>query len=266
MPQREVIGLVPMAGRATRLSPLPCSKELFPITMPASDGSARPRVVSHFLLERMRLAGVRKAFLVIREGKWDIPAYYRDGSEMLDLSLAYLVARLPYGPPFSLDTAYPFVQDATVVIGFPDILFQPDDAFSHLIARQEATQADLVLGLFPLPEHLVDDMTELDESGRVRRYYIKQRVPHLSHSWMIATWAPSFTQFMHEYLREYLRANGAPSQEFGMAHVMHAAVEAGLLVQTVTFHDGRFLDIGTPQGLMQLPAFLATGNSQLRPT
>lgn len=266
MPQREVIGLVPMAGRATRLSPLPCSKELFPIAIPGADGSVRPKAVSHFLLERMRLAGIRRALLVIREGKWDIPAYYKDGAEMLDLSLAYVVARLPHGPPFSLDTAYPFVQDAIVAMGFPDILFHPDDAFSHLIARQEATQADLVLGLFPLPEHLVDDMAELDESGRVRRYYIKQRVPHLSHSWMIAAWAPGFTQFMHEYLREHLQTNGAPSQEFGMAHVMHAAVEAGLLVQTVTFHDGRFLDIGTPQGLMQLPAFLATGNSQLRPT
>ncbi len=256
MSQREVIGLVPMAGRATRLSPLPCSKELFPIAMPIADGHARPKVVSHFLLERMRLAEIRKAFLVIRDGKWDIPAYYKDGAAMLDLDLAYLVARLPYGPPFSLDTAYPFVKDAIVAMGFPDILFQPDDAFSHLLARLEDTQADLVLGLFPLPEHLVDDMTELDDAGRVRRYFIKQRVPHLSHSWMIAVWAPSFTQFMNEYLRNYLQTNGAPAEEFGMAHVMHAAVETGLHVQTVTFHQGAFLDIGTPQGLMQLPAFL----------
>lgn len=255
MTRRDVIGLVPMAGRATRISPLPCSKELYPVALQQLAGGARPKVVSHFLLERMRLAGILNTFLVIREGKWDIPAYYNDGIALLDLNLAYVLARLPYGPPFSLDAAYPFVRDAIVATGFPDILFQPDDAFSHLLARQEAAQADVVLGLFPLPEPLVDDMVELDDDGRVRQYFIKQRVSHLKYSWMAAVWAPGFTQFMHDYLREYLQTNGAPEREFGIAHVVHAAVNAGLVVQTVAFPEGRFLDIGTPGGLAQASSF-----------
>jgi glucose-1-phosphate thymidylyltransferase len=251
----EVIGLVPMAGRATRLAPLPFSKELFPVLL---RGAARPKVVSHFLLERMRAAGIRRAFLVIRAGKWDIPAYYEDGIESVDMHLAYVTARLPYGPPFSLDAAYPFVRDSIVAMGFPDILFRPANAYEHLLAHLSATRADAVLGLFPLPDTLVDDMMELDHTGRVRRYYVKQRVPDLKTTWNVAVWTPRFTQFMHEYLRAYLESNEAPSSEFIIGPVFEAAVNAGLIVQTVELHDARFLDIGTPEGLQQLPAFLGT--------
>lgn len=256
MAQQEVIGLIPMAGCATRLSPLPFSKELYPVALNDLGERTCSKVVSHFLLERMSLAGIRKAILVIRSEKWDIPAYYKDGTDLLKMNLAYVVARLPYGPPFSLDAAYPFVRDAIVATGFPDIVFWPDDAYSHLLTRLSATRADLVLGLFVLPEPLIDDMLAVDDDGRVKQYFVKQRVPHLKYSWMIAVWVPTFTQFMHDYLREYLQINGAPSQEFGIAHVVHAAVNAGLVVQTVPFPQGRFLDIGTPDGLAQLPKFL----------
>jgi glucose-1-phosphate thymidylyltransferase len=256
MTPREVIGLVPMAGRATRLVPLPFSKELYPIVSDHGGSGARPKVVSQFLLERMRLAGIRKAFLIIRDGKWDIPAYYNDGTELLDLHLAYVTARLPYGPPFSLDAAYPFVKDAIVALGFPDILFQPEDAFGRVLARQSATQADVVLGLFPLPEHLVDDMMELDDAGRVRRYFVKQRIPHLNTTWNVAVWTPEYTRFMHEFLRDYLRTNDAPRSEFIIGQVIEAAVDAGLVVQTVSLPNACFLDLGTPEGLSRLPAFL----------
>jgi glucose-1-phosphate thymidylyltransferase len=86
----EVIGLIPAAGLASRLSPLPCSKELFPIGFKASSRghNLNPKVVCHYLLEKMRLAGITNAYIVIREGKWDIPAYFGDGS-ILDMHLAY---------------------------------------------------------------------------------------------------------------------------------------------------------------------------------
>ncbi|WP_233744930.1 hypothetical protein [Leptodesmis sichuanensis] len=59
----EVIGLIPCAGQATRLAPLPLSKELYPVGLRSlPDGKLRPKVVSHYLLEKMRLAGIRKAF------------------------------------------------------------------------------------------------------------------------------------------------------------------------------------------------------------
>jgi hypothetical protein len=45
MRKDEVIGLIPCAGRASRISPLPCSKEVLPVGLRrTSDGSLRSKV------------------------------------------------------------------------------------------------------------------------------------------------------------------------------------------------------------------------------
>ena len=100
-PQPKVLGLIPAAGKAARLSPLPFSKELYPIGFgPVGQGhSLRPKVVCHYLLEKMQFAGITKAYIILRNGKWDIPAYLGDG-KMLDMNLAYLIMRLPFGVPY----------------------------------------------------------------------------------------------------------------------------------------------------------------------
>ena len=98
----------------------------------------------------MYRAGIRKAYIVLREGKWDIPTYYNDEAALLDMHLAYLMMRWPYGPPFTVDQAYAFVRHAIVAFGFPDILFEPRDAFVHLLERQAATGAMSSLACAPL--------------------------------------------------------------------------------------------------------------------
>jgi glucose-1-phosphate thymidylyltransferase len=257
--QREIIGLVPMAGRATRISPLPMSKELYPVSIQTTDTGVSPKVVSQFLLERMRWAGVQKTFIVIRDGKWDIPAYYKDGCALLDMPLSYVLTTVPHGAPFSLDAAYPFVKDATVVTGFPDILFQPDDAFSQLIEKLDQTSADVVLGLFPHDQPAKDDMVDDDPSemggGRVRAIYIKQDVQHVNHCWNIAVWTPRMTEFLHQYMMNTLKTGEALKRELSVGHVIQAALAAGLDIRGVRFPDGKFLDIGTPEGLGQAQEF-----------
>ena len=89
---KEVIGLIPAGGQATRITPLPCSKELYPIGFRQvdEDGGLRPKVVCHYLLEKMRLAGATKAYVILGNGKWDIPAYLGDGT-LFNMHLAYLI-------------------------------------------------------------------------------------------------------------------------------------------------------------------------------
>jgi glucose-1-phosphate thymidylyltransferase len=219
--------------------------------------SLRPKVVCHYLLEKMRLAGITKAYIVLREGKWDIPAYLGDG-KMLDMHLAYLMMRLPFGVPYTLDQAYPFVQDALVALGFPDIIFQPRDAFLLLLAQQAVTSADMVLGLFPTDQQQDADMVELDDNGRVLRIIIKPFQTHLRYTWMIAVWSPVFTRFMHDYLVDNQRVhendidnNKTELKELSLSELIQAAIDNNLLVESVLFHNGSFLDIGTPATLFK---------------
>ena len=250
---RELIAVVPAAGRATRISPLPFSKELYPIALQRSGAAAHPKVVAHHMFEYLRRAGIRKAYVVLREGKWDIPAYFGSGAELLDMQLAYLVTRVPYGSPFSVDAAYPFVRDATVALGFADILLWPDDLYARTLARLEQRGADVALALVPCDRPHTSDMVEFADDGRVRRFVIKQREPTgLEYSWAAAVWTPAFTRFLHDYLEECVRSGEAQRRELFVGDVMQAAVDRGMHVDAEPFPSGGYLDIGSPEMLERL--------------
>ena len=257
--QQEVIGLIPAGGQATRISPLPSSKELYPIGFRQhEDGSLRPKVVSHYLLEKMRRAGIEKAYFLLRPGKWDIPAYFGDGT-MLDMHLGYLVVGLPYGVPYTLDQAYPFVKNAIVAIGFPDILFSPDHTFKRLLTRLENGRADVVINLLPFEHPHKGGMVDFDSKGRVRLIVEKPQQSDLRYSWCAAVWTPVFTQFMHEYLvaieverKAYHSTNQSlPRREIPIGDLIQAAIDNGLQVEAELFEDEPYLDIGTPADLLR---------------
>jgi glucose-1-phosphate thymidylyltransferase len=245
---QEVVGLLPAAGQGNRIAPLPCSKEIYPVgyRLVTAERETRPKVACHYLLEKMRLADITKAYIVIREGKWDIPAYLCDGS-MLDMHLAYLIVGPTAGPPYTLDEAYPFVRDVVVAFGFPDILFEGDKAFGQLLSQQAVHDADIVLGLFPADRPEKMDMIELGENGRVTDLVIQPRQTQLQYSWDAAVWTPAFTEFMHSYLAQKTAA--ASHSEFSVGHVIQAAIRDGLKVEGVPVSDKPYLDIGTPEGL-----------------
>jgi glucose-1-phosphate thymidylyltransferase len=256
--RHDVIGLLPAGGQATRLAPLPCSKELFPIGFGqgAADGEMRPKVVSQYLLESMRLAGITKAYFVLRGGKWDIPGYFLEG-KMLNMHLAYLAMRFSPGVPYTLDHAYPFVQHAMVAFGFPDILFEPREAFASLLNRQAETNADITLGLFPVAQPHKWDMVEMRHDGRISKIMLKPRQSDLLHTWIIAVWTPVFSRFMHEYLIKIeetdkpMKAKNKISeqQELFISEVIQQAIDDGLQVEGMIFPEGSCLDVGTVDDL-----------------
>jgi len=249
----QIIGLLPAGGHATRISPLPLSKELYPIGFRSvgDESNLRPKVVCHYLLEKMQLAGIDQAYFILRSGKWDIPSYFGDG-EMLSMNLGYLIMNLPFGVPFTLDQAYPFVGDALVALGFPDILFQPEDAFKLIITRQQASDADVVLGLFPTDQPQKAGMVDFDDTGRVRLIIEKPQQSNLQYMWGIAVWKPTFTEFLHQYLIT-LKAKSNLSQlpEIPIGDVIQAAIQQGFHVEAEAFPDGTYLDIGTPNDLVR---------------
>jgi glucose-1-phosphate thymidylyltransferase len=254
----EIIGLIPAAGIAARISPLPCSKELYPVGFRDVDknNNLRPKVVCHYLLEKMQLADVTKVFMVLREGKWDIPAYFGNGKEF-GLHLAYLMMNEPFGVPFTLDQAYPFIQEAEIVFGFPDIIFRPDDAFVKLLAKQAESGADLVLGLFPASQPNKMEMVGLDGKGQICEIQIKPTSTNYLYTWIIAVWAPPFTHFMHEYVAVHQKENNPVmiNGEVFFSDVINAALKADIQIDNVVFDDGTFLDIGIPENLAKAAQF-----------
>ena len=254
---REVIGLIPAAGVGERLSPIPCSKEIYPIGFRDSPIAfeKRPKVACHYLLEKMRLAGIGRAYVILRKGKWDIPSYLGDG-KIVDMNLAYLMMDAPYGAPYTLDQAFPFVKDALVAFGFPDILFQSDNGFGKLLSHQNASDTDLVLGLFPADEPEKVDMVDVQENCRVREIVIQPYNTQLRYSWDVAVWTPVFTEFLHSFVAT--QVSSAMSQpELSVGAVIQAAIGAGLCIEGVPVSGEPYLDIGTPEGLAKAMARFA---------
>jgi glucose-1-phosphate thymidylyltransferase len=243
----QIIGLIPAAGQATRLGLLPCSKEIYPVGFTTLEaGQRRVKVVSQYLLEAFKAAGIQQVMMVLRQGKWDIPSYF-EGEAALGLELAYCLMQHPYGAPFTLDAAYPFIQHATVAMGFPDIIFEPQTAFKTLKARLFSSGADVVLGAFRVAEPARCDMIALGEDGCVTDIRIKLADTGLQYSWGIAMWTPTFSDYMHAFLQRKLKEG--VTAELHVGHVLQAALADGFRVPAVTF-DSEYIDIGTPKGLV----------------
>jgi glucose-1-phosphate thymidylyltransferase len=260
LPQKEIIGLIPAAGKAERVAPLPCSKEIFPIGFQQKDQNCGeiPKVVSQYLLECMQFAGATKAYIVIRKGKWDIPAYFGDGKK-LEMHLAYLIMGLPFGVPYTLNQAYPFIKDVTVLFGFPDIIFQPEDAFVKLLDRQTETGSDIVLGVFPVNRRHRGDRIALDDKGRITNIEINPKSTRLKLTWVIAVWTAKFSIFMRDYIQHPQKTArsahelnmGKTRQELFLSEVIKGALKKKLHIETVLFSKGTYLDIGTPENLIE---------------
>lgn len=262
-PIHELIGVIPAAGAASRLGPLPCSKELLPIGFKDKEQGSRLqlKVVSHYLLENMRRANVSKAFIILREGKWDIPAYFGDG-KILNIDLAYLTIDLSFGVPYTLDQAYPFVRNKLVAMGFPDVLLKPQNSFVRLLKKQMETNSDVVLGLYRTDHPHKMDVVDLKKDGSIKSISVKpskSSKAKLRYAWQTAVWKPVFTEYLHSFVAEHKKrfiANSSieakeKAQELFVGDVLKAAIKDKLNINSVMFSKGNCLDIGTSEDLIK---------------
>ncbi|MDR8390230.1 sugar phosphate nucleotidyltransferase [Aliifodinibius sp. S!AR15-10] len=245
----KIVGIIPAAGNASRISPLPCSKEIFPVGFRTNVSQETPRikVAASYLLESFCEAGADQIYMIIQKGKWDIPQYFGMGTDP-EYSLAYLVTESTKGTHYTIDLAHRFVKDKMILLGFPDILFKPNNAFVSLLEKQEQTGADVVLGLFKTENPHKADMVDIDEQGRVRKIVIKPRRTKLEFTWTIAVWTPDFSNYLHNFVTERGIDKGSksiPQREIFIGDVILHALEHGLDVETVLFPDGEYIDIGT---------------------
>ena len=256
----DIVGLIPAAGRGKRIAPLPCSKELYPVGFRAdAQGDLRPELASTHLLDKFRRAGVTRAYVILRDGKWDIPAYYTDGRNF-GLHIAYVVIDGSIGPPGYARQGVPLVANQTVAFGFPDILFGPDDVFDRLLEHMRRTDADIVLGCFPGDDVTQLDMLGIDDDGRIRSIDLKpsllRSALHVDLRRVVARVQPLHARPRRASTRDSCAGRARISRHRSTrgsagGAVIRAAIESGLRVHGVRFPNERSIDIGTPENLIR---------------
>ncbi len=168
-------GIIPAAGAGSRIQPLAFSKELLPVGGGFDGEAERPRAVSEYLVERMLKAGATKLCFVISPGKSDILGYY--GATYGAANIFYTIQPRPEGLCDAIFRAASLIHpDELVLIGLPDTIWFPEDAFGAL------NDDDLSFLLFPVERPELFDAVVTDEDGRVLEIQVKQ--PNASSSWV----------------------------------------------------------------------------------
>jgi dTDP-glucose pyrophosphorylase len=168
-------GIIPAAGKGTRIQPLAFSKELLPLAGYYEDNVHKPRAVSDFLVERMILAGARKLCFVISPEKSDIIDYY--SQSVRPASICYTVQPRPSGLCDAIFRALPFIESTeSAIVGLPDTIWFPENGLAQLPADRFS------LLLFPVSEPQLFDAVEFGGDGRVSAIRVKQ--PHYRSHWI----------------------------------------------------------------------------------
>jgi glucose-1-phosphate thymidylyltransferase len=262
---REIWGLIPAAGKATRLRRDPQghlrkgpSKEILSLPPAGSaPAGAAPRLACQDLLDNFRLAGVARALVLLRQGKWDIPKRLGDGSEF-GVDLAYRVLAETRGVPFTLAAAAPFLGDRNVALGFPDLLVQPRDLLARLVRHREQNQSELALALVPCSRPQSSDLVELSPRGTVRRIEIKPESTTLKWTWAFALWTPRFTRFLQKWTAGFNPRSRRLGREPHAGDLFIGALGEGFEIDALPEPSGRVLDIGTPETLAAAALFHPT--------
>lgn len=170
-------GIVPAAGRGSRIQPLAFSKELLPVGSRMLNDTQRPCAVSEYLLERMIRGGADKICFVIGAGKSDILEYF--GGHFGGADLAYVVQPQPAGLCDAVFRARALVApDDTVAVGLPDTIWFPDHGLAAL------PDDKLSFLLFPVERPEQFDAVMLAEDQRhVLEIRVKQQDPGTHWIW-----------------------------------------------------------------------------------
>ncbi len=257
----SITGLIPAAGRASRLPNLTCSKELLPV--PGANGTGVRPAIEHsvsFLLD----CGVEQQQVVVAPSKKDIPDTLGDGSR-LGARIAYTEISDSPGVPWSLDAALRQMDSTNITLVFPDIMFEPLAEIAEHLAGFKTCDADVLLALVPSTRGDKVDIVTVDAGGRVTDIVAKPGAGRGGWTWVAAAWSPAFSAFLHEHLQEAPKREGNGGTELYVGDVINAAIGAGFSVTAGQFAAGRAIDIGTPDDLaaawqgsgLELPAAVA---------
>jgi len=238
-------GIIPAAGRGSRIQPLAFSKELLPVGSRMSGGTERPCAVSEYLLDRMLLAGADRICFVISAGKTDIMQYF--GADYGRAPIAYVLQPQPAGLCDAIFRAEPVIgRGEGVLVGLPDTIWFPEGALGALPDDR------LAFLLFPVDRPESFDAVVLDPSGRVVEIQVKQQ--DAASNWIWGAFR--MPGAVYGDLRDLWLARDRRDEYIGT--LVNAYLAAGGTVAGVK--AGRaYVDVGTLNGYRAASALVAEG-------
>lgn len=169
-------GIIPAAGKGSRIQPLAFSKELLPVGSRNDGCQERPRAVSEYLIDRMTFAGATRICFVISPGKSDILEYY--GGNAHSAQACYVVQPQPLGLCDAIFRALSVIPPSEeVCIGLPDTIWFPENGFCSVKAEH------LSFLLFPVDRPELFDAVILDAAGNVVEIRVKSGNPGTNWIW-----------------------------------------------------------------------------------
>ena len=235
-------GVVPAAGRGSRIQPLAFSKELLPVGSRSDKGTDRPCAVAEYLVERLILGGAEKICFVISPGKSDILEYF--GDSYGGAKLAYVVQ------PRALGLCDAVFRAATVVSPQEDVLVGlPDTVWFPKAALGELPDAALSFLLFPVEHPEYFDAVVL-EGEQVKEIQVKK--PDPGSNWIWGAFKMSAQGFRDLHLLWERR--GRQDEYFGtLVNSYLAAGGTGFGIKA----GESYVDVGTIDGYRAAVALLA---------
>ncbi len=247
MAKNDIIGLIPAAGKGSRLG-LPFPKELYPTIV---NNQYKP--VAHYMVDYLNIAEVKHIVFVINETKQQLIEYFGSG-ENFDCHFSYVVQGKFSSKPSSspglanaLASAYHLIQDKIVLFGMADTIIWPEDAFKKALENLNQ-DADIVLCLFPTKYPHKFGMVSFNDNNEVERIYDKPKKTNLTYMWGTIIWKPKFTNLLYSMV-----ANDKSSD---FAEIINTAIERGLSVKAEVFSKGNFIDFGTYEQIQSASSIL----------
>lgn len=228
-------GIVPAAGRGSRIQPLAFSKELLPVGSRTLHDTQRPCAVSEYLLERMIRGGADKICFVIGAGKSDILEYF--GGRFGSADLAYVVQPQPAGLCDAVFRARALVAATdTVAIGLPDTIWFPDHGLAAL------PDNELSFLLFPVerPEQF-DAVMLAEDQLHVTEIKVKQHDPGTHWIWGAFKMPGAVLHELHDLWQQ----RNQRDEYFGT--LINAYLAAGGSALGIKAGEA-YVDVGTLQG------------------
>lgn len=238
-------GVIPAAGRGSRIQPLAFSKELLPVGSRNEGARERPCAVSEYLVERMIAGGADKLCFVIAPGKSDIMEYYGEGYG--GAAAAYVVQPEAAGLCDAVFRARHLIaKDESVLVGLPDTVWFPIDGFAHLPDDR------LSFLLFPVETPEVFDAVVLDAEARVLAIDVKSPTPRSNWIWGAFKMPGALFHELHAFWRD----RGARDEYFGT--LVNAWIAEGGEAVGVTTGE-TYVDVGTFPGYRIAVSLLGKG-------